>query len=116
MSLCGQTATPATSEKNIRLTITEGARRAGSVKVETKILAGSSSRLTEIKKALGSDAKKLLAKLNKELKAQGLNDATDVTEPKDAPQVDLTDGGQVLAPTSWLGLAMAMVLMLGLAN
>ena len=106
----------ATSEKNIRLTITEGARRAGSVKVETKILAGSSSRLTEIKKALGSDAKKLLAKLNKELKAQGLNDATDVTEPKDAPQVDLTDGGQVLAPTSWLGLAMAMVLMLGLAN
>ena len=106
----------ATSDKNIRLTITEGARRAGSVKVETKILAGSSSRLTEIKKALGSDTDKLLAKLNKELKAQGLNDATGVTPPKDAIQVDFEGGGQVLAPTSWLGLAMAMVLMPGLAN
>lgn len=106
----------ATSEKNIRLTITEGARRAGSVKVETKILAGSSGRLAEIKKALGSDTDKLLAKLNKELKAQGLNDATGVTAPKDAPKVDFQGGGQVLAPSSWLRLAMAMVLMLGLAN
>ena len=43
------------------LAITERSRRAGSVKVETKILAGSPKRLAEIKKVLGSDTRKLLS-------------------------------------------------------
>ena len=59
-----------TSEKNIELKIATARRRAGSIKVSTKILAGSQERLNEISKTLGSDETKLLSKLNKELSAQ----------------------------------------------
>ena len=59
-----------TSEKNIELEIATARRRAGSIKVSTKILAGSQERLNEISKTLGSDETKLLSKLNKELSAQ----------------------------------------------
>jgi hypothetical protein len=110
----------ATSEKNILLNITEGSRRAGSVKVETKILAGSPKRLSEIKKVLGTDTAKLLAKLNTELVAQGLAQATGVTAPADAPKPapTLAAGGLTLAPSgSLLGAALAsLVLTLSLAS
>ena len=60
--------------------------------------AGSSGHLAEIKKVLGSDTDKLLAKLNKELKAQGLNDATGVTAPKMPPRLTWKAAGRFWHP------------------
>lgn len=72
-----------TSDKNIRLEIAEATRRAGSIQVTTKILAGDSKRLEEIKKTLGADTTVLLSKINTALKKEGLAEATGVTKPVD---------------------------------
>ena len=72
-----------TSDKNIRLEIAEKKRRAGSIEVTTKILAGDSKRLEEIKKTLGTDTTVLLSKINTALKKEGLAEATGVTQPAD---------------------------------
>jgi len=105
-----------TTEKNIVLTIKDSRRRAGSIQVETKILAGSPQRLAEIKSTLGSDTAKLLEKLNTELKAQGLEAATGVTAPEDAkPALSAAERkyGERAVRSVW-GLAVAsLVLILG---
>lgn len=101
-----------TREENIDITIIEARRRAGSIKVETKILAGSSKRLNEIKKTIGSDTTALLAKINVALKAEGLNEATGVSAPKDyTPALDAAAG--IHRPSAAFGAVVAaLVLML----
>jgi len=52
---------------------------AGGITVESRILAGSPARLTEIKNTLGSDSAKLLTKINQELVAQVRDQKTSPT-------------------------------------
>jgi len=69
---------------------------AGGIKVESRILAGSPARLTEIKNTLGSDAAKLLTKNNKELVAQVRDRKTSPTASKDSRPIFTINRFEVL--------------------
>jgi len=102
-------AVAGTDPKNIILTITEARRRAGSVKVETKILAGSPARMAELKNTLGNDVKALQAKLDKQLVAQGLSKSSGVTpptvsDPKAAGAPKKLSAGVMHAPSLMFGV------------
>jgi len=71
------------------LSIKEGRRRAGSVKVETKILAKDAAGVAALKSTLGS-GDSLKSKINAALKAEGLSESTGVT---DAMTGEVLDSG-----------------------
>jgi len=89
------------------LSITEGRRRAGSIAVETKIRALDAAGLTVLENTLGSDASALTAKINTELKAQGLEESTGVTVTVDAAKTGAA--AQCTASNTALVLATAAV-------
>ena len=60
--------------------ISEENRRASSIKVETKVLASDEAEMNALAKELGT-GDMFLKRLNTELKAQGLNEATSFIDP-----------------------------------
>jgi len=69
-----------TSDKVQILTVTAGRRRAGGIKVETKILASDSTGVSTITQALGTGTA-AMSKINTQLEMQGIEKATGVSEP-----------------------------------
>eukprot|EP00802_Teleaulax_amphioxeia_P015775 Tamp_15874.p1 GENE.Tamp_15874~~Tamp_15874.p1 ORF type:complete len:355 (+),score=48.53 Tamp_15874:1-1065(+) len=94
------------------LSITDGRRRAGSVKVETKIRASDSSGVEKLITTLGT-GDDLKTKLNSELKKQGLAEATGVTAV--AKAADLSSATAAVSP-KWVMVLVVHVLALGLIN
>jgi len=97
------------------LSIKEGSRRAGSVKVETKVLAKDAAGVTALKSTLGSgDA--LKSNINAALKANGLSESTGVTDPMTGEVLDSGTNRRGI-PQAIVGGAVALVaVFLGLAS
>ena len=103
-----------TAANVVILSITDGRRRAGSVKVETKILASDSTGAEKLITTLGT-GDDLKTKLNSELKNQGLAEATGVTAPVKAAMSSSTTAACTASP-KWGMVLVAHVLALGLIN
>jgi len=104
--------TAGTTAANVEiLSITEGRRRAGSVKVETKIRASDSTGEEKLISTLGT-GDNLKTKLNSELKKQGLNEATGVTAPVKSGLS--AESAAVAVSPMWAMVLAAHVLTLGL--
>jgi len=89
------------------LSITEGSRRAGSIDIQTKILAKDAAGVEALKSTLGS-GDVLKSKINAALKANGLSESTGVTDPMTG---DILDGGASRrgVPQVIIGGAIALV-------
>mmetsp|Transcript_11625 Transcript_11625/g.18525 ORF Transcript_11625/g.18525 Transcript_11625/m.18525 type:complete len:674 (+) Transcript_11625:120-2141(+) len=96
------------------LSITEGSRRAGSVKVETKILAKDAAGVTALKTTLGS-GDNLKSKINAALKANGLSESTGVTDPMTGEGLDSGVSRRGVPQAIVLGAAALVTVFLGQA-
>jgi hypothetical protein len=111
-------ATIADNVDIVNITEKAAARRAShggaSIEIETKVRANDEAGMTALSKALGT-GDDLKTKLNKELKAQGLAEATAFTDPAIAGAEGATLGGAGFrASVSWAVLVAASALVLGL--
>lgn len=100
----------------VKITEKAAARRAShggaSIEIETKVRAKDEAGMTALSKALGT-GDDLKTKLNKELKAQGLEEATAFTDPATAG-ADVLDSAGCRSSVSWAVLVAANALVLGL--
>lgn len=93
-----------TARANVDITsIADASRRAGSVKVATTILTNDEAESDAMQKSLGS-GEDWAAKLNAELKAVGLEEATTVTNPL---KVSEFSGSPSRSPATWAVTAAA---------
>jgi len=108
----GVAAAAGTISANVEiLGVVESRRRAGSVAVETKILATDAAGVTTLSSTLGSgDA--LLTKLNAALKAEGVKESTGVTDPVANATLDSAASSRGV-PQAVIGAAVVLAVLLG---
>jgi len=108
----GVAAAAGTISANVEiLGVVETRRRAGSVAVETKILAADAAGVTTLSSTLGS-GKALMTKLNAALKAEGVKESTGVTDPVANAALD-SAASSCGVPQAIIGAAVVLAVLLG---